>query len=178
MPMLLRNATDDDLIAVQSIYAHWVTHGTGSFELEPPTLDEMQRRRADVLAKGLPYLVAVDGGRVLGYAYANWFRPRPAYRFTVENSVYVDKGVHRGGIARLLMAELMSRCEAAGARQMIAVIGDSGNIGSIGLHTAMGFEHIGTLRSTGWKFDRWLDTVFMQRALGLGATTSPSAPAL
>ena len=148
--MLLRNATDDDLIAIQSIYAHWVTHGTGSFELEPPTVDEIAKRRADVLAKGLPYLVAEDTGRVVGYAYANWFRPRPAYRFTVENSVYVDKGSHRGGIARLLMAELLTRCEAAGARQMVAVIGDSANTGSIGLHTAMGFEHIGTLRSTGW----------------------------
>ena len=172
--MLLRNATDDDLIAIQSIYAHWVTHGTGSFELEPPTVDEIAKRRADVLAKGLPYLVAEDTGRVVGYAYANWSRPRPAYRFTVENSVYVDKGSHRGGIARLLMAELLTRCEAAGARQMVAVIGDSANTGSIGLHTAMGFEHIGTLRSTGWKFGRWLDTVFMQRPLGLGDGTAPA----
>lgn len=175
-PMLLRNATDGDLIAIHSIYAHWVTHGTGSFELEPPDIAEMARRRADVLARGLPYLVAEDGGRIVGYAYANWFRPRPAYRFTVENSVYVDKGAHRGGVARLLLAELLSRCEVAGARQMIAVIGDSANTGSIGLHAAMGFDHIGTLRSTGWKFDRWLDTVFMQRALGLGNGASPLPP--
>ena len=151
-----------------------MTHGTGSFELEPPSVDEMAKRRADVLSKGLPYLVAEQGGAIVGYAYANWFRPRPAYRFSVENSVYVDKGVHRGGVARLLMAELMTRCEIAGARQMIAVIGDSANAGSVGLHTAMGFRHIGTLQSTGWKFDRWLDTVFMQRQLGFGDSTPPS----
>ncbi|MBL8311711.1 MAG: N-acetyltransferase [Burkholderiales bacterium] len=173
--MLLRNATDADLPAITCIYAHWVAHGTGSFELEAPSLEEMTRRRADVLGKGLPYLVAEHDGRVVGYAYANWFRPRPAYRFTVENSVYVDQGHRRGGVARLLLAELVSRCEEAGARQMIAVIGDSGNAGSIGLHAAMGFRHIGTLQSTGWKFGRWLDTVFMQRALGVADTEAPSA---
>ena len=168
--MLLRNATDADLPVIQSIYAHWVSHGTGSFELTPPTVDDMLIRRADVLAKGLPYLVAEEVGAVRGYAYANWFRPRPAYRFSVENSVYIRPDVRRGGVARLLMAELMTRCEQAGARQMIAVIGDSANLGSIGLHTAMGFRHIGTMQSTGWKFDRWLDTVFMQRQLGVGDT--------
>jgi len=173
--MLLRNATDADLPAITAIYAHWVQHGTGSFELEAPTLEEMTRRRADVLGKGLPYLVAEAHGRVVGYAYANWFRPRPAYRFTVENSVYVDQDARRGGVARLLLAELITRCELAGARQMIAVIGDSGNTGSTGLHAAMGFRHIGTLQSTGWKFGRWLDTVFMQRALGVGDSEPPVA---
>jgi len=171
--MLLRNATESDLPAIQAIYSHWVATGTGSFELEAPSVDEMGRRRADVLAKGLPYLVAVQNDAVLGYAYANWFRPRPAYRFSVENSVYVHPDGRRGGVARLLMAELIARCEQAGARQMIAVIGDSANAGSIGLHTAMGFRHIGTLQSTGWKFDRWLDTVFMQRQLGRGDQTAP-----
>lgn len=170
--MLLRNATDADLPVIQSIYAHWVSHGTGSFELTPPTLDDMFIRRADVLAKGLPYLVAEDAAAVRGYAYANWFRPRPAYRFSVENSVYIRPDARRSGVARLLMAELMARCEQAGARQMIAVIGDSANLGSIGLHTAMGFRHIGTMQSTGWKFDRWLDTVFMQRQLGVGDTSA------
>ena len=174
--MLLRNAADSDLPAIQSIYAHWVTHGTGSFELDPPTLQEMARRRADVLGKGLPYLVAQDAGAVRGYAYGNWFRPRPAYRFSVENSVYVHPEACRGGIAKLLMAELITRCEQAGARQMVAVIGDSANVGSIGLHAALGFRHIGTLQSTGWKFDRWLDTVFMQRALGLGDTSAAVNP--
>jgi phosphinothricin acetyltransferase len=173
--MLLRNATDADLPAITAIYAHWVQHGTGSFELEAPTLEEMSRRRTDVLGKGLPYLVAEVHGRVVGYAYANWFRPRPAYRFTVENSVYVDQDARRSGVARLLLAELVTRCELAGARQMIAVIGDSGNAGSMGLHAALGFRHIGTLQSTGWKFGRWLDTVFMQRALGVGDTESPAA---
>ena len=166
--MLLRNATDADVPVIQSIYAHWVTHGTGSFELDPPTQDEMSKRRADVLSKGLPYLVAEEVGVVMAYAYANWFRPRPAFRFSVENSVYVHPDARRSGVARLLMAELITRCEQAGARQMVAVIGDSANTGSVGLHTAMGFRHIGTLQSTGWKFDRWLDTVFMQRPLGLG----------
>ena len=166
--MLLRSAVVADLPAIQSIYAHWVASGTSSFELEPPTLDEMTRRRADVLAKGLPYLVAEADGALAGYAYANWFRPRPAYRFSVENSVYVHPAAQRSGVALLLMAELLARCEMTGARQMIAVIGDSANAGSLGLHAALGFRHIGTLQSTGWKFDRWLDTVLMQRALGPG----------
>ena len=166
--MLLRSAVDADLPAVQAIYAHWVTHGTGSFELEAPSLDEMTRRRADVLAKGLPYLVAQADGQVMGYAYVNWFRPRPAYRFSVENSVYVHPDARRVGVARLLMVELLARCEMAGARQMVAVIGDSANVSSVGLHHALGFRHIGTLQSAGWKFDRWLDTVLMQRSLGPG----------
>ena len=168
--MLLRSAADADLPSIRSIYAHWVATGTGSFELEPPTLDEMAQRRADVVSKALPYLVAEAHGQIVGYAYANWFRPRPAYRFSVENSVYVHPEQRRSGVARLLMVELMTRCELAGARQMIAVIGDSANAGSIGLHTSLGFRHIGTLQSVGWKFDRWLDTVLMQRALGPGAT--------
>ena len=172
--MLLRSAVDADLPAIQAIYAHWVNTGTGSFELEPPTLDEMTKRRADVVSKGLPYLVAEADGTVVGYAYANWFRPRPAYRFSVENSVYVHPEQRRGGIARLLMVELMARCEMAGARQMVAVIGGSDNLGSIGLHAALGFRHIGTLQSTGWKFDRWLDTVLMQRSLGPGDVTPAS----
>jgi len=168
--MQLRGAVNADLPAIQAIYAHWVTHGTGSFELEAPSHDEISKRRADVLSKGLPYLVAEADGQVVGYAYANWFRPRPAYRFSVENSVYVHPDARRGGVARLLMVELLARCEIAGARQMVAVIGDSANAGSVGLHTALGFHHIGTLNSMGWKFDRWLDTVLMQRSLGPGDT--------
>jgi L-amino acid N-acyltransferase YncA len=175
--MLLRSAIDADLPAIQAIYAHWVTHGTGSFELEAPGVDEMTRRRADVLSKGLPYLVAETNGQVVGYAYCNWFRPRPAYRFSVENSVYVQPDARRAGVARLLMVELIARSEMAGARQMIAVIGDSANAGSVGLHSALGFLHAGTLRSTGWKFNRWLDTVLMQRALGPGDGLPPTASA-
>jgi L-amino acid N-acyltransferase YncA len=173
--MLLRNATDADIAQVQAIYAHWVSVGTGSFELQAPSVEEMTKRKADVLAKQLPYIVVERDGQVFGYAYANWFRPRPAYRFCVENSVYVHPDMRRGGVARLLMTELMTRCEQAGARQMIAVIGDSENTQSIGLHTAMGFTHMGTLRSTGWKFDRWLNTVLMQRALGMGDLTPASS---
>ena len=169
--MLLRNAIDADLSAIQSIYAHWVNHDTCSFELTPPSVDQMLTRHNDVLEKGLPYLVAEEAGAVRGYAYANWFRPRPAYRFSVENSVYIHPDARRGGVARLLMIELIARCEQAGARQMIAVIGDSANTGSIGLHTAMGFRLIGTMQATGWKFNRWLDTVFMQRQLGAGDTS-------
>jgi L-amino acid N-acyltransferase YncA len=176
--MLLRSAVDADLPAIQAIYAHWVTCGTGTFELEAPTLEEMVQRRADVLSRELPYLVAEIDGAVAGYAYANWFRPRPAYRFSVENSVYVQPAQHRSGIARLLMTELMTRCEIAGARQMIAVIGDSANAGSVGLHLALGFRHIGTLQSTGWKFGRWLNTVLMQRSLGAGDAASAPHSAL
>ncbi len=167
--MLIRKVTEDDIEAIQSIYAHWVLNGTASFELEPPSIDEMRRRYNDVIAKGLPYLVALQDHAVIGYAYANWFRPRPAYRFCVENSIYVSPHAQRGGVARLLMVELIARAEAAGARQMIAVIGDSANRASIGLHSSMGFELVGVIHATGWKFDRWLDTVLMQRTLGVGS---------
>jgi L-amino acid N-acyltransferase YncA len=166
--MLIRNVTEIDLPAIQAIYSHWVKTGTASFELEAPDVAEIATRRDDVIAKGLPYIVAEEAGVVVGYAYANWFRPRPAYRFCVENSIYVHPDARRGGIARLLMAELIARAEQAGARQMIAVIGDSANTPSIALHAAMGFAHVGAIRSTGWKFDRWLDTVLMQRTLGVG----------
>jgi L-amino acid N-acyltransferase YncA len=173
--MLIRPAIDVDFPSVQAIYAYWVENGTASFELEAPNLDEMLSRRAVVEIKGLPYLVAEDGGRVIGYAYANWFRPRPAYRFCVENSIYVSEGARRGGVAKLLMSELIVRCERAGARQMIAVIGDSANVASIKFHASMGFDHVGVIRATGWKFNRWLDTVLMQRSLGVGDRT-PASP--
>jgi L-amino acid N-acyltransferase YncA len=173
--MLIRPAIDNDIQAIQTIYAYWVANGTASFELEAPDASEIVKRRADVLSKGLPYLVAEDSGCVVGYAYANWFRPRPAYRFCVENSIYVDASVRRSGVARLLMSELISRCEQAGARQMIAVIGDSANVPSIKFHASIGFEHVGVIRSTGWKFNRWLDTVLMQRTLGSGDQT-PATP--
>jgi L-amino acid N-acyltransferase YncA len=171
--MLIRNVTDADLNSIQAIYAHWVTTGTASFELEAPSVEEMRARRANVIDKGWPYIVAEVEGQVVGYAYAGAFRVRPAYRFLVEHSVYVHPDARRGGIARLLLAELVVRCEQAGARQMIAVIGNSGNTASIGLHRAMGFEHIGTIKSAGWKFDQWLDVVLMQRTLGTGDTQPP-----
>ena len=167
--MLLRDARDDDMGAIQAIYAHHVLHGTASFEEEPPPLAEMQRRRADVLARGLPYLVAEVDGRIAGYSYATPYRARSAYRFSIENSVYVDHARHRAGIGRALLTELIVRCERGDWRQMIAVIGDSAQVASIGLHANLGFRHIGTLQAVGLKFGRWLDTVLMQRALGPGA---------
>lgn len=167
--LLLRPSTPADLPAMRDIYAHAVTQGTGSFELEVPDAAEMARGRDDVLAKGLPWLVAERGGEVLGYAYAGAFRPRPAYRFSVEDSIYLHPQAQGAGVGRALLAELMARCQAAGARQMLAVIGDSRNAGSIGVHRALGFEHSGTLQSVGWKFGRWLDVVLMQRSLGAGA---------
>ena len=167
--MLLRDARDDDMSAIQAIYAHHVLHGTASFEEEPPPLAEMQRRRADVSARGLPYLVAEIDGQVAGYSYATPYRARSAYRFSIENSVYVDHARHRRGIGRALLGELIARCERGEWRQMIAVIGDSAQGASIGLHESAGFRHIGTLQAVGLKFGRWLDTVLMQRALGEGA---------
>ena len=168
--LLIRPSTAADLPAITAVYAHAVLHGTGTFELEPPDLAEMARRRDDVLSKGLPWLVAQAGDRVLGYAYANHFRPRLAYRFCLEDSIYLHEDARGQGVGRLLLAELVSRCEAAGARQMLAVIGDAANLGSVGVHAALGFEHSGVLKAAGWKFDRWLDVVLMQRALGSGAT--------
>ncbi len=167
--MLVRDAREEDIAAVQAIYAHHVLHGTASFEEVPPPASEMQRRRAEVLARGLPYLVAEIDGRVAGYSYATPYRTRSAYRFSIENSVYVDHACHRRGIGRALLAELIARCERGDWRQMIAVIGDSAQAASIGLHASFGFRRAGTLQAVGLKFGRWLDTVLMQRALGQGA---------
>ncbi len=166
--LLIRPSTPADLPAITAIYAWHVAHGTGTFELDAPDAEEMGRRREAVLANGLPWLVAERGGRVLGYAYANHFRPRRAYRFCVEDSIYLADEARGQGLGRLLLAELIARCQAAGARQMLAVIGDAANAASIGVHRALGFEHTGVLKSAGWKFERWLDVVLMQRALGEG----------
>ena len=177
MPMTtIRTATVADLGACRAIYAHWVEHGTGSFELDAPDHAEMARRHADVVGRGLPWLVAVDeaSGRVLGYAYANWFRPRPAYRFCVEDSVYVDPAATGGGLGRQLLARLIEECTTAGSRQMLAVIGDSANHGSIGVHAALGFTRTGVMEAVGWKFGRWLDVVLMQRPLGAGKDSVPA----
>lgn len=168
--LLIRPSTPADLPAITAIYADSVLHGTGTFEMEAPDEEEMSRRRDDVLAKGLPWLVAEHHGRVLGYAYVNHFRPRRAYRFCLEDSIYLHQDARRTGLGRLLLAELIARSEAAGARQMLAVIGDSANTGSIALHAALGFSRSGVLKSAGWKFGRWLDVVLMQRQLGLGET--------
>ncbi|MBL6077798.1 N-acetyltransferase [Belnapia sp. T18] len=170
----LRDSTAADIPAITRIYGHWVRHGSGSFETEPPDEAEMARRREAILAGGYPYLVAVDAaGTVLGYAYASAYRTRPAYRFTVENSIYVSPEAGRRGIGQLLLQALMAQCEALGYRLMVAVIGDSGNAGSIGLHKSCGFAHAGLLPGIGWKHGRWLDCVLMTRALGEGASTAP-----
>jgi phosphinothricin acetyltransferase len=171
----IRETTDADLPDIRAIYSHHVLHGLGSFEEIPPDLAEMGRRRGDVLARGLPYIVAMLAGRVAGYAYAGPYRTRSAYRYTVEDSIYVSPDFHRQGVGRALLAELISSCTALGYRQMIAVIGDSANNGSIGLHAAQGFVQVALLPAVGFKFGRWVDGVLMQRALGEGQTTLPAA---
>jgi phosphinothricin acetyltransferase len=174
MPTLtIRPSTADDLPALTRIYGQAVAQGTGTFELEAPDEAEMAQRRDDVLAKGLPWLVAERDDQVLGYAYANYFRPRRAYRFCLEDSIYLDPAAQGQGIGRLLLAELLAQCEARGARQMLAVIGDAANLGSIALHRACGFEPAGLFKAAGWKFDRWLDVVLMQKSLGAGSATAP-----
>ncbi|MDE1152865.1 MAG: GNAT family N-acetyltransferase [Micavibrio sp.] len=172
--MLLRAATTDDIAAIADIYAHHVTHGTGSFELEPPTTAEMTARQRDILALKLPYLVAEDNGDILGYAYAGPYRPRLAYRFTVEDSVYIHPVATSRGIGKLLLNRLIDDCTALGLRQMVAVIGDAENKSSINLHKSLGFTHTGTLKDVGFKFGRWLDVVLMQRQLGAGAHALPA----
>jgi L-amino acid N-acyltransferase YncA len=170
----IRPASAADLTAITDIYEHAVLHGTATFELIPPDLAEMTRRFRTLTDNGYPYLVAVLDGRAIGYAYAGAYRPRPAYRFTVENSVYLAPATHRRGIGTQLLRRLIAESEARGYRQMIAVIGDSANAGSIGVHSRMGFTMIGTHPNVGFKFGRWLDTVMMQRALGAGGATLPA----
>lgn len=170
---VIRPATPADLPAVTAIYDHAVRFGTATFELTPPDLAEMTRRHDELVTKGFPYLVATIDDRVAGYAYAGPYRPRPAYRFTVENSIYLDPATHRRGIGTALMSELIAQSSTRGYRQMIAVIGDSANAASIALHSRTGFQMIGTHPNVGFKFGRWLDSVLMQRALGEGATTTP-----
>jgi phosphinothricin acetyltransferase len=170
---LIRPSRDADLDAITRIYGHHVLTGTGTFETTPPSLEDMTTRRADVLSKGLPWLVVEDGGQVLGFAYGNWFKPRPAYRFSVEDSIYLAPEAAGKGLGRALLAELLATLERSGIRKVMAVIGDSANAGSIGVHTALGFESVGVVPSCGWKFDRWLDIVIMQRSLGAGDGTRP-----
>jgi len=162
-----------DLPAIAAIYAHHVLHGTGTFETEPPSEKEMAARREDVLARGLPYLVAEADGRILGFAYCQWFKPRPAYRFSAEDSIYVHPDATGRGLGRQLLGELARQAEALGVRKLIALIGDSANAGSIGVHRSLGFSTVGVLRSCGWKFGRWLDVVLMEKTLGEGDATPP-----
>jgi L-amino acid N-acyltransferase YncA len=173
--LILRPSTDADLAAITAIYAHHVLHGTGTFETTPPTETEMATRRAEVLARGLPYLVAENEGRVIGFAYCQWFKPRPAYRYSAEDSIYLDPDAAGQRIGNKLLAQLVKHAEAAGVRKLIAVIGDSGNVPSIGVHRSMGFRHVGTIESCGWKFGRWLDIVLMDKSIGEGSRTAPEA---
>jgi L-amino acid N-acyltransferase YncA len=171
----IRPAVTADLPFITDIYANAVRFGTATFELVPPDLAEMTRRFQALADGGFPYFSAELEGRVIGYAYAGPYRPRPAYRFTVENSVYLQPAIQRRGIGLQLLQQLIAECEARGFRQMIAVIGDSANAGSIGVHARCGFEMIGTHPNVGLKFGRWLDTVMMQLALGEGSSTVPKS---
>lgn len=174
MPMpTIRASRDDDLAAITAIYAHHVLHGTGTFEIDPPNIQDMAARRADVLARGLPWLVAEEDGRVAGFAYCNWFKPRPAYRYSAEDSIYVADHARGRGLGRLLLQALCTHAEAAGVRKLLAVIGDSANAGSIAVHGAAGFTEVGVMRSVGWKFGAWRDIVLMEKPLGAGDTTAP-----
>ena len=170
----IRPSRDGDLAAITAIYAHHVLHGTGTFETEPPTEADMAARRADVLAKSLPYLVAEgDDGQVLGFAYCNWFKPRPAYRYSAEDSIYLAENARGQGLGTKLLAALEQAAEAVGVRKLIAVIGDSANLGSVGVHRSLGFQHVGVLKDCGWKFGQWRDVVLMDKVLGPGSSTAP-----
>ncbi len=171
--MRIRPAAAEDLPAIQSIYAYHVLKGMASFEEEAPPLEEMRRRFEDVNRHGLPYLVAEEKAEVLGYGYCTLYRTRSAYRFTLEDSIYVRQGMQGKGIGKAVLVELLARCEALNYRQIIAVIGDSANAASIAVHAGLGFVRAGALRSTGYKFGRWVDTVIMQRPLGQGDGSKP-----
>jgi L-amino acid N-acyltransferase YncA len=172
-PAVVRDARAADMAAVQAIYAHHVLHGLATFEEVPPSVEEMTARRAAAVDAGLPFLVAELAGAVVGYSYAASYRPRPAYRHTLEDSVYVADGLAGRGIGAALLEALIARCELGPWRQMIAIIGDTGNAASIALHRRFGFAPVGTLQAVGWKLGRWVDTVLMQRTLGSGAATLP-----
>ena len=174
--VLVRDAADTDMPAIQALYAHHVLHGLATFEEVPPPVAEMAARRAAVLKHGLPYVAAEIDGALVGYAYATPYRPRPAYRYTIEDSIYVAHGLDGRGVGSALLRTLIERCERGPWRQMLAVIGNSANAGSIALHRRLGFEPVGTLHAVGFKLGRWVDTVLMQRALGDGAQSVPTTP--
>lgn len=176
---IVRDAVPEDLDAITAIYARAVRNGTASYELEPPDRKEMQRRYGALVGAGYPYIVAQKHNVVCGFAYAGGFRPRPAYRFAVEDSVYIEPGMHGAGIGTLLLTELVTRVSVLGFRQIVAVIGDGPtNTASIALHRKLGFEHSGTIRGTGYKHGRWLDTVIMQREINGGASGAPDPDSL
>lgn len=166
LPLVVRDALESDMAAIQAIYTYYVTRSCASFEEAPPTVEQMQQRREKTLERGLPYMVAESDGEVIGYTYAGPFRTRSAYRYTIEDSIYVAPGVVRRGVGSTLLGQLIERCTGLGYRQMIGVIGDSANLGSISLHRHMGFRQEGVLRGVGLKFGRWIDVVIMHRPLG------------
>ncbi|CAB3706668.1 GNAT family N-acetyltransferase [Paraburkholderia rhynchosiae] len=170
---LIRDATEADLPAIQAIYAHHVLTGVASFEEDPPSVDDLRMRLASVRGHGLPYMVAEIDGEIAGYCYATPYRPRAAYRNTIEDSIYVNDAYRGRGLGRILLQALIERCETGPWRQMIAVIADGGSGGSLSLHKQLGFELTGTLKAVGFKHGRWLDTTLMQRTLGVGDTTPP-----
>ena len=170
---LIRPSRDEDIRAITVIYAHHVLHGTGSFETEAPSIADMTARRADVLSKGLPYLVVEQDREIIGFAYGNWFKPRPAYRYSVEDSIYLAANLHRKGLGRALLAELLARCETVGIRKVMAIVGDSANAGSVGVHRSVGFTPVGTIAACGWKLGAWRDIVIMQKTIGAGDTLPP-----
>ncbi len=176
--MIVRAASQRDMTRVAEIYAHAVLHGLGTFEETPPSPEDMEARRAAIVAQGLPYLVAEEAGQVLGFAYAGPFRPRAAYRYTVEDSVYVAPDAQGRGVGRAALSAVLDACAALGLRQVVAVIGDSSNTASVGLHAALGFTHQGVGKSLGFKHGRWVDIVWMQKALNGGEGSPPDAPGL
>jgi L-amino acid N-acyltransferase YncA len=173
MTLTIRPSRDEDIAAITAIYAHHVLNGTGTFETDAPSAADMTARRADVLGKNLPYLVAEENGEVLGFAYCNWFKPRPAYRFSAEDSIYISEAARGKGLGGQLLAALSQAAETVGVRKLIAVIGDSANAGSIGVHRRNGFTQVGVLKDCGWKFGEWRDVVLMEKVLGEGSTTKP-----
>jgi L-amino acid N-acyltransferase YncA len=173
---IVRDSLDSDMESIRKIYSHYVLNAVATFEETPPSVDEMARRRAPLVAAGLPYLVATLADELVGYAYVTPYRGRPAYRFSVENSVYISDGCRGRGIGRMLLSALIERCEAGPWRQMIAVIADGANTGSTSLHQKLGFRYIGTLEAVGFKFGRWIETAVMQRELSTGSRTPPSNP--
>ena len=172
--MEIRTATEADIPEIAAIYAHHVLHGAGTFEETPPSIEDLTARFHAIIGRGWSYLVSVDDTGILGYAYYSQFRDRSAYRFTAENSIYVRDDVRGQGVGKALVARLLAEAEAAGFRQMIAVIGDSENVGSMGVHSSLGFQKAGVLRASGLKFGRWVDTVYMQRPLGRGDVDVPA----
>jgi L-amino acid N-acyltransferase YncA len=170
---LLRDTAEADLPAIQAIYAHHVLHGVASFEETPPSVDDLRGRLASVLSRGLPYMVAEVDGKIAGYCYATPYRPRAAYRNTIEDSIYIDNAFRGRGIGYVLLEAVIARCEGGLWRQMVAVIADGGSGGSLSLHRSLGFELVGTLKAVGFKHGRWLDTTLMQRTLGVGDAALP-----